>query len=114
MLLYVSIYVLAAVLVFQGVNLLCEQNAPTSVIPAEVRPAPRAAARWGGYLVACGAFLALIALSSHVCPWLPSALGPLRTLGFVSMAVYGLWLVFGRKVDYAPAPPSREAHGHSH
>ena len=114
MLLYLSVYVLAAVLMFQGVNILGEQNTPTGVIPVEVRPATRPASRWGGYLVAYGALLALAALLSHGCAWLTSALAPLRNLGFTSMAVYGLWLVFGRKVDYTPAPPSREAHGHGH
>jgi hypothetical protein len=114
MLLYLSVYVLAAVLLFQGVNILGEQNTPTGVIPVEVRPAARPAKCWGVYLVAYGALLALTALMSHGCPWLASGLALLRTLGFISMAVYGLWLVFGRKVDYTPAAPSREAHGHSH
>jgi hypothetical protein len=113
MLVYISVYVLAAVLIFQGVNLLGEQAAPTNVVPPEVRPAGPAAARWGGYLAACGAVLALLALLSHVCPWLFSALAPLRNLGAVSMAVYGLWLVFGAKVDYTPAEATTgDAHGH--
>jgi len=111
MLVYVSVYVLAAVLIFQGVNLLGEQTAPTNVVPPEVRPAAAAASRWGGYLAAYGALLALLALFSHVCPWLFSALAPLRNLGFAAMAVYGLWLVFGRKVDYLPAK-GQEAPAH--
>jgi len=28
------------------------------------------------------------------------------------VALFGLWLVFGRKVDYTPAPVSAEAHAH--
>ena len=114
MLFHVFVYVLAAVLVFQGVMLLTEQKAPTGVVPAEVRPAAKPAARWGRFLVTYGAFLAVAALLSHVCPWWQSILGSLRNLGLASMAVYGLWLVFGRKVNYTPAPPSQEAHGHSH
>ena len=114
MLVYLSVYVLAAVLLFQGVNLLAEQKAPTAVIPAEVRPTPAAALRWGGFLVSYGGCLALTAIMSHGCVWLVSTLAPLRNLGFAAMAVYGVWLVFGRKVDYTPAPPSREAHGHGH
>jgi hypothetical protein len=31
----------------------------------------------------------------------------MRTLGFVALALYGLWLVFGRRVDYTPVPPAR-------
>jgi len=112
MLVYISLYVLAAVLIFQGVNLLGEQTSPTNVVPPEVRPAQAPASRWGGYLVAYGTLLALVGLCSHVCVWLTGALIPLRNLGFASMAVYGLWLVFGRKIDYSPAPPSQEAHSH--
>jgi hypothetical protein len=113
MLVYVSVYVLAAVLIFQGVNLLGEQTAPTNVVPPEVRPAAVPASRWGGYLAAYGALLALVALLSHGYGWLFSALAPLRNLGFASMAVYGLWLVFGAKVNYSPARAAAgEAHGH--
>jgi len=114
MLLYLSVYVLAAVLLFQGVNLLGELRAPTVVVPPEVRPAPVAAVRWGGFLVTYGALLALAALLSHGYDWLASALAPLRNLGAAAMAVYGLWLVFGRKVDYTPAPVAPSAHGHGH
>jgi hypothetical protein len=114
MLVYIFIYVLAAVLIFQGVNLLGEQTSPTNVVPPEVRPAAVPSSRWGGYLAAYGAILALAALMSHECTWLAGTLVPLRNLGFASVAVYGLWLIFGRKVDYSPAPPSREAHGHGH
>ena len=52
---YLSVYVLAAILLFQGINLLGELEAPTGVVPPEVRPAAAPGARWGGYLVACGA-----------------------------------------------------------
>ena len=58
--------------------------------------------------------LALAALLSHGYDWLASALAPLRNLGAAAMAVYGLWLVFGRKVDYTSAPVAPSAHGHGH
>jgi hypothetical protein len=113
MLVYVSVYVLAAVLIFQGVNLLGEQASPTTVVPPEVRPAAVSASRWGAYLAAYGTLLALLALLSHSYESLFGALAPMRNLGFASMAVYGLWLVFGRKVDYTPAKPAAgDAHGH--
>jgi hypothetical protein len=112
MLVYISVYVLAAVLIFQGVNLLGEQSTPTRVIPPEVRPGNAAAFRWGSYLVTFGAVLAAVAIMSHGCSWLARILVGLRNLGFASVAVYGLWLVFGRKIDYSPAPPTRDAHSH--
>lgn len=114
MLVYLSVYVLAAILIFQGVNLLVEPGAPAKVVPAEVRPAAGPAARWGGFLVTYGALLTLAGLLSHRYDWLVSALAPLRNLGAAAMAVYGLWLVFGRKVDYTPAPVAPSAHGHGH
>ncbi len=112
MLVYISVYVLAAVLVFQGVNLLVERKTTASVVPAEVKPAPAWAFRWGLLLVIYGGCLALTAIMSHGCTWLASGLTTLRCLGLAIMAAYGLWLVFGGKVNYTPAPPSKEAHGH--
>ena len=112
MLSYIFTYLLAAVLLFQGVNLLVEPGSPAKVIPPELKPAPALAGRWGRILVTCGAVLALAALSSHVCPWLAGMLAPLRCLGFAFLAGYGLWAVFGRRIDYRPAAPSKEVHGH--
>jgi hypothetical protein len=112
MLLHLFVYLLAAVLLFQGVNLLGEQRSPTGVIPPEVRPAAVPATRWGRCLAASGAVLALAGLGSHLCPWLAGVLVPLRDLGFAVLAVYGLWLVFGRKIDYRPAAPAQAAHSH--
>ena len=115
MFLYLSVYLLAAVMLFQGTNLLVEQSAPTGVVPPEVRPADVPASRWGSYLVAFGAVLALVGILSHAYAWLVVALAPLRNLGFASVAVYALWLVFGRKVNYLPAPGGGNGnHGHAH
>jgi hypothetical protein len=111
---YLSVYVLAAILLFQGINLLGELEAPTGVVPPEVRPADAPGARWGGYLVACGLLLVLAGLLSHAFPWLAGFLAPLRALGLASLAVFGLWLIFGRKVDYIPAKPAGDGHGHGH
>jgi hypothetical protein len=114
MLVYLFVYVLAAVLIFQGVNLLGEKRAPTNVIPSEVRLADAIASRCGRCLVTYGTLLALVALLSHAYDGLTGALVPMRDIGFAIVAIYGLWLVFGRKVDYTPAKPAGEAHGHGH
>ena len=114
MLVYLSVYLLAAVMIFQGVNLLDELRNPTNVVPDEVRPAAVPASRWGVFLTTYGSALAALAIMSHGCVWLAGVLVPLRNLGFAGAAVYGLWLVIGRKIDYTPAAPALEAHGHSH
>ena len=102
MLFYLFFYLLAAVLLFQGVHALAEQKAPMGVVPAEVRTDPAGAGLWGGFLVALGGMLILTGLLSHGEAWFVGALAPLRALGFLALAGYGLWLVFGRKVDYTP------------
>jgi hypothetical protein len=113
MLVYIFVYVLAAVLVFQGVNLLMERHSPTNVVPPEVRPAAAPALWFGVCLVAYGALLALAAIMSHGCPWLAGILPAMRNLGFAGMTIYGLWLIFGRKVNYSPAAaPAGAVHGH--
>jgi hypothetical protein len=115
MFLYLSVYILAAVMLFQGVNLLVEQGAPTGVVPPEVRPADAPASRWGSYLAMFGAVLAVVGILSHAYAWLATVLAPLRNLGFASVAAYGLWLVFGRKVNYLPAPGGGQgSHGQAH
>lgn len=114
MLFYLFFYLLAAVLIFQGVNLLREQTEPAKLVPLEVRPAALPAVRWGRYLATCGSVLALAGVGSQIWDGLAVLLVPLRLLGFASVAGYGLWLVLGRKVDYRPAPVAQDAHGHSH
>jgi hypothetical protein len=112
MLFYISFYVLAAVLIFQGTQLLGELSAPMGVVPAEVKPAPSPASRWGGFLVTYGAAMVITGLLSHGYEYFEGSLGLLRGFGVAIEAGYGLWLVFGRKVDYTPAPVAADAHGH--
>ena len=104
MLFYLSLYVLAAILLFQGTQLLGELSGPLGTVPPEVKPNNPAAGRWGGFLVTYGAAMVVIGLLSHGCAWLEGALPLLRGAGVALEAVFGLWLVFGRKVDYTPAP----------
>ena len=107
-----SFYVLAAVLVFQGTQLLGELSGPLGVVPEEVVPNPPMAARWGGFLVAYGAAMVLTGLLSLGYDWFQGSLGLLRGFAIAVEAVYGIWLVFARKVDYTPAAPGPEAHAH--
>ena len=110
MLFYLFFYLLAAVLVFQGVHALGEQASPMGVVPAEVGIEPARASLWGGFLVALGCILLVSGLLSHFLAWFVSALSPLRTLGFLALAGYGLWLIFARKINYTPAPGAAPSH----
>lgn len=104
MLFHISLYVLATLLVFQGTQLLGELSQPREGVPAEVRPGPSGAARWGGFLVTYGVAMIATGVLSHGFEWFQGSLGLLRGFGVAIETVFGLWLVFGRKVDYAPAP----------
>lgn len=109
---YISLYVLAAVMIFQGSQMLGElAGNPLNQVPVEVKPTPSPAARWGGFLVTYGAAMAITGLLSHGFDWFEGSLGLLRGFGIAVEALFGLWLVFGRKVDYTPAP-STEAPAH--
>lgn len=114
MLFYLFLYLLAAVLLFQGVQALGEQKTPMGVVPAEVKTNPGQATLWGGLLVGYGCLLAATGLVSHFNDGLEGALSPMRTLGFLVLAGYGVWLVFGRKVDYVPAPSAATSDSHHH
>ena len=112
MLFYISLYVLAAVLLFQGTQLLGELSEPMGVVPAEVKLAPAATGRMvGGFLVTYGAAMLLVGVLSHGYEWFQGSLGLLRGFGVAVEALFGLWLVFGRKVDYLPAK-GQEAPAH--
>jgi len=112
MLFYISLYVLAAILVFQGTQLLGELSGPLGVVPPEVKPKATPAAWWGGCLLTYGAAMAVVGVLSHGNPWFQGSLSLLRGFAVALEAVYGLWLVFGRKVDYTPAAPAADAHAH--
>jgi len=112
MLFFISLFLLAAILVFQGVHLLGEQSEPMGVVPVEVRPDAVNAARFGGFLVAVGVVLIAAGVLSFSYPWLVAALAPLRGLGCFTLLAFSVWMVFGRKIDYTPAPVAQDAHGH--
>jgi hypothetical protein len=104
MLFLVFYYVLAAVLVFQGVHLLGEREAPMGVVPAELGMAGPGPAWFGRVLTAFGICMAAAGLGSLAWDGLMAALGPLRNVGLLLLAAFALRLVFGRKVDYLPGP----------
>jgi hypothetical protein len=75
-----------------------------SAVPEEVQPEPTPAARWGGFLLTYGIAMALVGLLSCFSEWFLGALGLMRGAGVAVEALFGAWLLFGRKVDYLPKP----------
>jgi len=98
---YAIHYVLAGILVFQGVQQIEEQRAPMGVLPAEVVQKPAFHVFWGWTLLGLGGFAAVMGLGSHAAPSLGPVLVPIAWVELVAMAVFGFSLVFiGRKVEY--------------
>ena len=81
MLFYISLYVVATILVLQGTQLLGELSTPREALPSEVRPGPVPAARWGGFLVTYGVAMIAVGLLSHGFEWFQGSLGLLRGFG---------------------------------
>lgn len=109
---YIFYYVLATILVFQGLHIAAEITAPLGTLPEEVGQAPAPSQRWGSFMVTYGALFIAIALLSHRYDYFESTLRPLFFIGVVILAVFCVWVVFlGRKVVYMGEPSAD--HGHS-
>lgn len=112
MLFLVFFYVLAAVLVFQGLHLLGERTQPLGTLPEEVGLAKIPSGVWGAYLTAYGASMVGCGLLSHAFASVTPALVPLRALGALSLLAFGAWVVFlGRRVEYLGSAADAD-HGH--
>lgn len=114
MLFLVFYYLLAAILIFQGLHLFAEQGQPLGTVPEEVGQDKAASERWGGYLMAFGAMMVACGLLSHWVGFFGSALPSIRALGVLSLVLFGAWVVFrGRTVEFL-GTPAEEDHGHGH
>lgn len=115
LLFYVFYYLVAAVVIFQGAQVLGEQREPLGVVPEEVGQKPRPARMWGRLLVGMGVLDLLVGILSHPFAW--HGTFPLRYLLYTSLLLigaYGFYVIFlNRKVAYM-GKPSAPAHGHHH
>jgi hypothetical protein len=115
MLFLVFYYLLAAVMIFQGLHFYAEKSQPLGTVPEEVGQEPAVSERWGGYLVTYGALMAVCGFLSHRYVYFGTALKPLLSLGLLSMILFGAWVVFkGRTVEYLGTAAADEDHGHGH
>lgn len=112
MLFYIFYYVLAMILVFQGLHLASEITSPFGTLPEEVGQAPTPSLRWGGFMVTYGGLCVVIGLFSHAYDYFGSALLPLFAIGAVILGVFSAWVVFmARKVVYMGEPSAEHGHG---
>lgn len=110
---YTLHYVLAAVLVFQGVQQIEEQRAPMGVLPQEVVQKAPFHVFWGWTLLGLGGFAAVLGLGSHAAPGIGPLLVAVDWVELLAVAVFGFSLVFlGRRVEYLGKPSAPVEHGH--
>lgn len=113
MLLYLFFYLSAAILMFQGTQLLGEQREPLGVVPTEVAQDPSRAGVWGGFLLTVGALSIAFGLWGHFSPVLRLYLDRVLALDLLVMLAYGIYVIFfNRKVDYLGKPAADHGHGH--
>jgi hypothetical protein len=103
--LFLAFYsVVSAALLFQGIQLLGSRGTTMGVVPPEVVPGSGALFTWGLILTLGGILLGLLGLLTLASDGLDTWLAPARNIGLALEGLYGLWLVFGRRIDYRPAP----------
>jgi hypothetical protein len=109
---YTIHYVLAVILVFQGVQQIEEQRGSMGFLPAEVIQKPGFHVFWGWTLAGLGAFATLLGLGSHAAPSMSRLLVVVNWVELLAVAVFGFSLVFlGRKVQYLGTPSAPVEHG---
>jgi len=105
MLFYVFYYVLASVMVFQGVQLLGERKEPLGIVPEEVVQHDRFHSFWGWYLVVFGLAAGVVGLLSHAFPGAERLLKVFLWEGLGSVVLFGLAVIFGgRKIGFMGKP----------
>jgi len=115
MLFYTFFYLVSAVLVLQGTQLVGEQREAMGAVPEELVLPASAARVWGRILMVVGLIGVVCGLASHgegswvsrqVLAFIQGAQGGLA-------AVYGLWLVFvAKRVAYAGVAAAPAEHHH--
>jgi hypothetical protein len=105
MLFYVFYYVLASVMIFQGVQQLGERSEPLGVVPQEVVQHDRFHSFWGWYLVSFGLAAGAVGLLSHAFAGAVPLLKVFLWEGLASVGLFGLVVIFGgRKIGFIGKP----------
>jgi hypothetical protein len=111
MLTYVFLFLVASVMLFQGIQLLGEQTDPLGVVPEEVALPENAARRWGERLVGFGVLSTLLGLLSFSIPSLFQYLMPTIIVNGLALGVFALYLIFfAPKVEFIGKPTPGDDH----
>lgn len=116
MLFLIFYFVLAAVLLFQGLHLVGEVKEPLGTLPEEVgQEAPRSMG-WGTFLLTFASMDLLIGLLGFRYPFFESLRPAVFGLGWLALIVFGAWIVFaGRTVEFIGKPSADHGHDdHGH
>ena len=113
MLFLVMYFILAFILVFQGLHLAGEQKEPLGTLPEEVGlPAPKSFA-WGAFLMTWGGLAIVFGLLGFQWDYFVSMRPAVFGLGWIILAVYAAWVVFAaRRIVYMGTPSADDGHGH--
>jgi hypothetical protein len=105
MLTYVFLFIIAAILIFQGTQLIGEINDPLGSVPAEVALPENAARRWGERLIGFGGITLLLGFLSFAIPRLSELFLPVMAIDALALGFFKLYLIFlGPRVDYMGKP----------
>nr|WP_320132087.1 hypothetical protein [uncultured Holophaga sp.] len=115
MLFHTFYYLTAALLIFQGVQLRGEQEAPLGTTPPELCLGPGPSRAWGRFLVLAGVVGLVCGFLNHGAhPRIGhEALGMIEGVLWLVMGAYGFWLIFlAKRVDFAPHPALADDSAH--
>jgi len=111
MLTYVFLFLVAFVLLFQGVHLVGEIRNPLGTVPAEVALPEKSQRRWGERLITFGLLSMLLGFLSFWYPFLNDYLVPVIVVDGCALGILALYLIFfAPRVEYMGKPSGGEHH----
>jgi len=110
MLTYVFLFLVASVLLFQGLHLVGEIKNPMGTVQQELIFPERVARRWGERLMGFGGLTMLLGFLSFPFQSLVDYLLPIIIIDGCALAAFALYLIFAApRVEYI-GKPSDDAH----
>jgi hypothetical protein len=116
MLFLIFYFVLASVLLFQGLHMVGEVKSPLGTVPEEVGQEPARATAWGTFLLTFAVLALVVGVLGFALPFFESLRPAIFSLGSLGLVVFGAWVIFmGRTVNFIGTPSvdhGHDDHGH--